>query len=85
MPHGVRGTIGTIGSLLGERLVLNEFFAFKDLAVLKPHLDPLSFTIATVRLCGFANISYGGAFRSAGIGRARPRTASTTRPAGFAR
>jgi len=29
--------------------VLNEFFAFKDLAGLKPHLDPLSFTIRDVR------------------------------------
>jgi len=62
---------GTIGSLLGERMVLNEFFAFKDLAALKPHLDPLSFTIATFALCGFANISSVG-IQIGGIGALVP-------------
>ena len=62
---------GTIGSLLGERMVLNEFFAFKDLAGLKPHLDPLSFTIATFALCGFANISSVG-IQIGGIGALVP-------------
>ena len=61
----------TIGSLLGERMVLNEFFAFKDLAVLKPQLDPLSFTIATFALCGFANISSVG-IQIGGIGALVP-------------
>src|SRR5437660_5850341 len=50
---------GTIGGLLGERMVLNEFFAYKDLGLLRTQLDPLSFTIATFALCGFANISSG--------------------------
>ena len=62
---------GMIGSLLGERMVLNEFFAFKDLAALKPHLDPLSFTIATFALCGFANISSVG-IQIGGIGALVP-------------
>ena len=62
---------GTIGSLLGERMVLNEFFAFKDLAAAKPGLDPLSFTIATFALCGFANISSVG-IQIGGIGALAP-------------
>ena len=62
---------GTIGSLLGERMVLNEFIAFKDLADLKAHLDPLSFTIATFALCGFANISSVG-IQIGGIGALVP-------------
>jgi len=62
---------GAIGSLLGERMVLNEFFAFKDLAAAKPGLDPLSFTIATFALCGFANISSVG-IQIGGIGALAP-------------
>jgi CNT family concentrative nucleoside transporter len=62
---------GTIGGLLGERMVLNEFIAFKDLADLKAHLDPLSFTIATFALCGFANISSVG-IQIGGIGALVP-------------
>jgi concentrative nucleoside transporter, CNT family len=62
---------GTIGALLGERMVLNEFIAFKDLADLKAHMDPLSFTIATFALCGFANISSVG-IQIGGIGALVP-------------
>jgi CNT family concentrative nucleoside transporter len=47
----------TIGQLLGERLVTNEFIAFIDLGKVKPQLDQHSFTIATYALCGFANFS----------------------------
>ncbi len=47
----------TIGQLLGERLVTNEFIAFIDLGKVKQQLDPHSFTIATYALCGFANLS----------------------------
>src|SRR5439155_24031350 len=52
-----RDGLGTIGGLRGERMVLNEFIAFKGHADLKSHLDPLFFAIATFALCGFANIS----------------------------
>src|SRR5881392_2326745 len=62
---------GTIGSLLGERMVLNEFFAYKDLGPLRGQLDPLSFTIATFALCGFANISSVG-IQIGGIGALVP-------------
>ena len=62
---------GTIGALLGERLVLNEFIAYTDLGKLKGVLDPLSFTIATFALCGFANISSVG-IQIGGIGALAP-------------
>jgi len=62
---------GTIGSLLGERMVLNEFIAFKDLGPMKGSLDPVSFTIATFALCGFANVSSVG-IQIGGIGALVP-------------
>lgn len=48
---------GTIGNLLGTRMVLNELVAFSMLGPQKAALDPRSFTIATFALCGFANLS----------------------------
>ncbi len=44
-----------VGSLLGERIVLNEFIAYIDLGKAKELISPRSFTIATYALCGFAN------------------------------
>ena len=44
-------------NLLGTRMALNEFVAYSQLGLLKATLDPKSFTIATFRLCGFANFS----------------------------
>src|SRR5439155_1706226 len=44
---------GTIGGLLGTRMVLNEFIAYAQLGPLRGQLDPVSFTIATFALCGF--------------------------------
>ncbi|WP_456450959.1 NupC/NupG family nucleoside CNT transporter [Hydrogenimonas sp.] len=46
-----------IGSLLGIKLVINEFVAYIDLVKMKESLDPHSLAIATVALCGFANLS----------------------------
>jgi CNT family concentrative nucleoside transporter len=62
---------GTIGSLLGTRLVLNEFIAYSQLGPLKATLDPVSFTIATFALCGFANLSSVG-IQIGGIGALVP-------------
>ena len=48
-----------VGQLLGERLVLNEFFAYDSLAKMKAAgviRDPRSVLIATYALCGFANL-----------------------------
>jgi CNT family concentrative nucleoside transporter len=61
----------TIGRLLGERLVTNEFIAFIDLGKLKNQLDPHSFRIATYALCGFANFS-SIAIQVGGIGALAP-------------
>jgi CNT family concentrative nucleoside transporter len=69
----------TIGQLLGERLVTNEFIAFIDLGKIKGQLDPHSFTIATYALCGFANFS-SIAIQLGGIGALAP-----TRKADLAR
>ena len=62
---------GTIGNLLGTRMVLNEFIAFSQLGVIKDTLDPRSFTIATFALCGFANFSSIG-IQIGGIGALVP-------------
>src|SRR5678815_5069237 len=62
---------GTIGNLLGTRMVLNEFIAFAQLGTIKDTLDPRSFTIATFALCGFANFSSIG-IQIGGIGALAP-------------
>ncbi len=61
----------TIGSLLGTRMVLNEFVAYSQLGPLKATLDPRSFTIATFALCGFANLGSIG-IQIGGIGALAP-------------
>jgi CNT family concentrative nucleoside transporter len=62
---------GSIGNLLGTRLVTNEFVAFLALGPMKGTLDPRSFTIATYALCGFANFS-SIAIQIGGIGALAP-------------
>jgi CNT family concentrative nucleoside transporter len=62
---------GTIGALLGTRMVLNEFIAYAQLGPMKDALDPRSFTIATFALCGFANLSSIG-IQIGGIGALAP-------------
>ncbi len=61
----------TVGNLLGERLILNEFVAFVDLGKISHTLDPRSFVIATFALCGFANLS-SVAIQVGGIGALAP-------------
>lgn len=48
-----------IGSLLGEKMVINEFIAYFDLGTMKAAgtLSDKSILIATYALCGFANFS----------------------------
>jgi CNT family concentrative nucleoside transporter len=47
----------TAGSLIGQKIVLNEFLAYLDLARLPPEaLSPRSRLIMTYALCGFANL-----------------------------
>src|SRR5579862_4227985 len=61
----------TVGNLLGERLILNEFVAFVDLGKIGKTLDPRSFVITTYALCGFANLS-SVAIQVGGIGALAP-------------
>ena len=46
-----------IGQILGERIVLNEFFGYFTLVKQKANLDERSVILATYALCGFANFS----------------------------
>ncbi len=50
------GEAGTIGALLGKRMVVNEFVAFIELGQL-PALSEKAKLISTFALCGFANFS----------------------------
>jgi CNT family concentrative nucleoside transporter len=63
----------TVGNLLGTRMALNEFVAYKALGDLirANVLDPRSVTIATFALCGFANFSSIG-IQIGGIGALAP-------------
>ena len=62
---------GVIGSLLGTRMVLNEFIAYAQLGPMRESLDPRSFTIASFALAGFANFSSVG-IQLGGIGALAP-------------
>jgi CNT family concentrative nucleoside transporter len=62
---------GTIGGLLGTRMVLNEFIAYAQLGPMREALDPRSFTIASFALAGFANFSSVG-IQLGGIGALAP-------------
>lgn len=55
-----RTDIVTIGQLLGEKTILNEFVAYVSLGRMKADnliTDPKSLLIATYALCGFANFA----------------------------
>ncbi len=45
------------GALFGEKLVLNEFVAFYHMGEIVDTLSPRTQLIATISLCGFANLS----------------------------
>jgi CNT family concentrative nucleoside transporter len=60
-----------VGGVLGTRTVLNELVAYGDLGRLKDSLDPRSYSLATIALCGFANISSIG-IQLGGIGALVP-------------
>jgi concentrative nucleoside transporter, CNT family len=67
--------ISTVGMLMGEKIVINEFLAFTDLAEMVKEgvrtLSPKAETIATFALCGFANLS-SVAMQIGGIGEIAP-------------
>jgi CNT family concentrative nucleoside transporter len=73
-----------VGQILGERVVLNEFYAYLDLTgnAKTLALDPRSFMIATYALCGFANFS-SIAIQVGGIGSLAPERRSEMAKVGF--
>lgn len=66
----------TVGRLMGEKIAINEFVAYTDLAPIVKHLSTITLsphaeTIATFALCGFANFS-SIAMQVGGIGEIAP-------------
>ena len=61
----------TIGQILGERIVLNEFFGYLSLSAQKAFLEERSYVLATYALCGFANLG-SVAIQIGGIGSLAP-------------
>ena len=51
------GNVLMEGSLLGNKLVVNEFVAFQDLGAILDTLDARTGMICAISLCGFANLS----------------------------
>lgn len=63
--------ITEVGNLLGQKLILNEFVAYAELARVQSELHPRSVMIATYALCGFANFASIG-IQIGGIGGIAP-------------
>ena len=73
---GVPGKdIQTAGSLMGTKMVINEFVAYTDLTKLKTTMDPKTLIITSFALCGFANFS-SIAIQVGGIGELAPERRS---------
>ncbi|HAK76170.1 MAG TPA: NupC/NupG family nucleoside CNT transporter, partial [Runella sp.] len=70
------------GSLMGTKMVINEFVAYLDLVKLKPTLDPKTIAIASFALCGFANFS-SIAIQVGGISELAPSRRSDLARLGF--
>ena len=45
------------GSLIGQKLVINEFFAYASFVGIKETLSPYTQLVVTFALCGFANLA----------------------------
>ena len=61
----------TVGSILGKKIVLNEFVGYLDLIKAKATISERSTIIATYALCGFSNFS-SIAIQLGGIGTMAP-------------
>jgi len=69
---GVPGKdIKAAGSLMGTKMVLNEFVAYLDLIKIKGSMAPKTLVITSFALCGFANFS-SIAIQVGGIGELAP-------------
>lgn len=74
--------IQVAGSLMGTKMVVNEFVAYLDLIKVKPTLDPKTIAITSFALCGFANFS-SIAIQVGGIGELAPKRRSDLAKLGF--
>ncbi len=63
--------ITMVGTLLGKKLILNEFVAYLDLQANIENMSPRAVAISTYALCGFANFS-SIAIQLGGIGTIAP-------------
>ena len=63
--------IAISGSLLGQKIVLNEFFAYLQLSKISAQLSPKTTIIMSYALCGFANFA-SIAIQIGGIGGLAP-------------
>jgi CNT family concentrative nucleoside transporter len=73
---------GFVGQILGERIVLNEFFGYLKLTQNQANIDPRTFTLASYALCGFAN--FGSiAIQIGGIGALAPERRGDLAKLGF--
>ncbi|RRB02319.1 NupC/NupG family nucleoside CNT transporter [Larkinella rosea] len=70
------------GSLMGTKMVVNEFVAYLDLVKIKSTLDPKTIAITSFALCGFANFS-SIAIQVGGIGELAPSRRSDLAKLGF--
>ncbi len=51
------GEAAEAGSLIGQKLVINEFYAYVNFVGIKETLSPQTQLVVTFALCGFANLS----------------------------
>jgi concentrative nucleoside transporter, CNT family len=70
------------GSLMGTKMVINEFVAYLDMVKIKETLDPKTIAIASFALCGFANFS-SIAIQVGGISELAPNRRSDLARLGF--
>lgn len=78
------GDLSAAGSLLGQKVMINEFVAYSDLSALSSSgvLQEKTILIMTYALCGFANIS-SVAIQIGGIGAMAPNKKGTIAKLGF--
>jgi CNT family concentrative nucleoside transporter len=74
--------VQTAGSLMGTKMVINEFVAYLDLVKIKETLHPKTLIITSFALCGFANFS-SIAIQVGGIGELAPSRRSDLARLGF--
>jgi len=70
------------GSLMGTKMVVNEFVAYLQLVSIKATLEPKTIAIVSFALCGFANFS-SIAIQVGGIGQLAPERRADLAKLGF--